>query len=246
MEAGIARMRENNLPETIIGAIVVAVAVLFIAFAYKRTGTGSLSGYEIQARMPKVDGLPDTPLLSVVGRLEMTQTIHVGRLSTALAAVGATDLEVPGTWDGVRLRAEIGPMVSAKYLVDASRAGAGRDLEIVQMPAVKLEMPADFPLARLAEIVFRSAGSDWWEARRLGEEYATNPAWLFASNILTCSSKEPGNRTSSSSRKLTNSPELTSKPTFRAPATVPPIVFDWGPVFGGVAVGVGDGATPSP
>lgn len=57
MEAGIARMRENNLPETIIGAIVVAVAVLFIAFAYMRTGTGSLSGYEIQARMPKVDGL---------------------------------------------------------------------------------------------------------------------------------------------------------------------------------------------
>ena len=57
MEAGIARMRENNLPETIIGAIVVAVALLFIAFAYMRTGTGSLSGYEIQARMPKVDGL---------------------------------------------------------------------------------------------------------------------------------------------------------------------------------------------
>ena len=57
MEAGIARMRDNNLPETIIGAIVVAVAVLFIAFAYMRTGTGSLSGYEIQARMPKVDGL---------------------------------------------------------------------------------------------------------------------------------------------------------------------------------------------
>lgn len=57
MEAGIARMRDNNLPETIIGAIVVALAVLFIAFAYMRTGTGSLSGYEIQARMPKVDGL---------------------------------------------------------------------------------------------------------------------------------------------------------------------------------------------
>ncbi|MGZ5920888.1 MAG: outer membrane lipid asymmetry maintenance protein MlaD [Rhizomicrobium sp.] len=57
MEAGIARMRENNLPETIIGAIVVAVALLFIAFAYMRTGSGSLSGYEIQARLPRVDGL---------------------------------------------------------------------------------------------------------------------------------------------------------------------------------------------
>jgi phospholipid/cholesterol/gamma-HCH transport system substrate-binding protein len=57
MEAGIERMRENNLPETIIGAIVVAVALLFIAFAYMRTGSGSLSGYEIQARLPRVDGL---------------------------------------------------------------------------------------------------------------------------------------------------------------------------------------------
>jgi phospholipid/cholesterol/gamma-HCH transport system substrate-binding protein len=57
MEAGIARMRDNNIPETIIGAIVVAVAVLFVAFAYMRTGSGSLSGYEIQARLPRVDGI---------------------------------------------------------------------------------------------------------------------------------------------------------------------------------------------
>ncbi len=57
MEAGIARMRENNLPETIIGAIVVVVALLFVAFAYMRTGSGSLSGYEIQARLSRVDGL---------------------------------------------------------------------------------------------------------------------------------------------------------------------------------------------
>ena len=56
MDAGIARMREN-VSETIIGAVVVAVAVLFIAFAYMRTGSGSLSGYEIQARLPRVDGI---------------------------------------------------------------------------------------------------------------------------------------------------------------------------------------------
>ncbi len=57
MEAGIGRMREHNIPETIIGAVVVAVALLFVAFAYMRTGSGSLSGYEIQARLAKVDGL---------------------------------------------------------------------------------------------------------------------------------------------------------------------------------------------
>ena len=57
MEARIARMHDNNLGETVIGAVVVAVAVLFIAFIYTRTGSGGLSGYEIQARLPRVDGL---------------------------------------------------------------------------------------------------------------------------------------------------------------------------------------------
>jgi phospholipid/cholesterol/gamma-HCH transport system substrate-binding protein len=50
-------MQQNNLVETAIGALVVAVAVAFLAFAYLRTGSGSLSGYDLNARMPKVDGL---------------------------------------------------------------------------------------------------------------------------------------------------------------------------------------------
>ena len=51
-------MRQNNIAETLIGAAVVAVALAFLAFTYMRTGTGSLSsGYELNARLPKVDGL---------------------------------------------------------------------------------------------------------------------------------------------------------------------------------------------
>jgi phospholipid/cholesterol/gamma-HCH transport system substrate-binding protein len=50
-------MQQNNVAETLIGAAVVAVAVAFLAFAYFRTGWGSLSGYEINARLAKVDGL---------------------------------------------------------------------------------------------------------------------------------------------------------------------------------------------
>ena len=127
--------------------------------------------------LPAVDDLPDPPVLSVVGQIEMQQTIRVERLSAALAAVGASDLVVPAEWEGVRLRADIGPIVSAKYSID--RPVQATTSRILQMPAVRLEMPAGFPLARLAEIVFRSGGLSWWEARRLGEEYADNPAWLF-------------------------------------------------------------------
>jgi phospholipid/cholesterol/gamma-HCH transport system substrate-binding protein len=50
-------MSTNNTVETIIGAIVVAVAAAFLFFAYTSTSSGSLSGYEITARMPRVDGL---------------------------------------------------------------------------------------------------------------------------------------------------------------------------------------------
>jgi phospholipid/cholesterol/gamma-HCH transport system substrate-binding protein len=50
-------MQQNNIAETIIGALVIAVAVGFLAFIATRTGSGSLSGYELNARLPKVDGL---------------------------------------------------------------------------------------------------------------------------------------------------------------------------------------------
>jgi phospholipid/cholesterol/gamma-HCH transport system substrate-binding protein len=50
-------MQQNNVAETLIGAVVVAVAVAFLAFAYYRTGSGSLSGYEVNAKLAKVDGL---------------------------------------------------------------------------------------------------------------------------------------------------------------------------------------------
>jgi phospholipid/cholesterol/gamma-HCH transport system substrate-binding protein len=50
-------MQQNNVTETLIGAAVVVVAVAFLCFAYFRTGSGSLSGYEINAKLAKVDGL---------------------------------------------------------------------------------------------------------------------------------------------------------------------------------------------
>lgn len=50
-------MSNNNTVETIIGAIVVAVAAAFLYFTYTSTSAGSFGGYEITARMPRVDGL---------------------------------------------------------------------------------------------------------------------------------------------------------------------------------------------
>ncbi|HXM00771.1 MAG TPA: outer membrane lipid asymmetry maintenance protein MlaD [Rhizomicrobium sp.] len=48
---------QNNTVETLIGAIVVAVAAGFLFFAYTNTGSGSVSGYEVVARFSSADGI---------------------------------------------------------------------------------------------------------------------------------------------------------------------------------------------
>ena len=48
---------QNNTVETLIGAIVVAIAVAFLYFAYASTSTASLSGYDVDAKFQRVDGL---------------------------------------------------------------------------------------------------------------------------------------------------------------------------------------------
>src|ERR1044071_5738454 len=50
-------MPQNNIAESLIGAAVVAVAAAFLTFSYYRTGGGSLAGYEVNAKVAKVDGL---------------------------------------------------------------------------------------------------------------------------------------------------------------------------------------------
>lgn len=47
----------GNLVEALIGAIVLAVAGGFLAFAYSRTDIGSIDGYELVARFDRINGL---------------------------------------------------------------------------------------------------------------------------------------------------------------------------------------------
>ena len=48
----------NSLVETLIGAVVVAVAVLFLLFAYTGSGVGAVSGgYDVMAKFDRADGV---------------------------------------------------------------------------------------------------------------------------------------------------------------------------------------------
>jgi len=48
---------QNSLVETLIGAAVIAVAALFLSYAYSSTGAGSVSGYEVSAKFNRADGV---------------------------------------------------------------------------------------------------------------------------------------------------------------------------------------------
>ena len=47
----------RNLIETVMGAVVLAVAVVFVAIAYSSAGVQSVSGYTVTAAFNRVDGL---------------------------------------------------------------------------------------------------------------------------------------------------------------------------------------------
>src|SRR5262245_9429936 len=48
---------QNSVVETLIGAVVVAIAVAFLAYAYSSTGGGPVSGYEVTAKFNRADGV---------------------------------------------------------------------------------------------------------------------------------------------------------------------------------------------
>jgi hypothetical protein len=120
--------------------------------------------------LPPAEIAGGEPELSIVSRMEMTQRIRTGALEGALAREHATDVDVPAEWNGVSLRAVVGPMLVARY---------PRDVEVLQTPPIRLEMPAGFPLERFAEVLFRAGGLPWGEARQLAADYARQPAWLL-------------------------------------------------------------------
>ena len=50
-------MSNNNTVETLIGAIVVAVAAVFLFYAYTSTNSGAVTGYQVTARFSSADGI---------------------------------------------------------------------------------------------------------------------------------------------------------------------------------------------
>ena len=113
--------------------------------------------------------LPATPQLTVTGSMVAEQTIRVSDLRAALARRGAAEVEVPAEWDGVTLRAMIGPMLAADY---------PGEVQILQSRPVSLSVPSGFALETFANVAFRSIGISSRDAASMARKFAANPAWF--------------------------------------------------------------------
>ena len=47
----------RSIVETLMGAVVLAVAIAFLVFAYTRSSVATVEGYEVTARFTRIDGL---------------------------------------------------------------------------------------------------------------------------------------------------------------------------------------------
>ena len=120
--------------------------------------------------LPEPGVLPGNPSVTVIGAMAVEQTIHVGELQAALNKVGANDVQVPAGWEGVQLRASIGPIVNLGY---------PDEVGILEAKPIEVSVPAAFPLQVFAEMAFRSIGRSGPEARSLAQRFVTNRAWMM-------------------------------------------------------------------
>jgi hypothetical protein len=137
--------------------------------AWKRAASlpeaSALAGFDVD--LPASEAQAE---LTVLPRLEMSETLDVAALREALRRTNATDVHVPDSWDKLQIRADIGPTVLAEYADGAV---------ISQAKPFPLYVPVGIPLTDIANAIFRSAGMPAAEAKRMALAFAIQPAWFL-------------------------------------------------------------------
>jgi hypothetical protein len=111
-----------------------------------------------------------SPEITVSGPIALQQTIDVPEIESALRRIGAGDVRVRAEWEGMQLRAQVGPIVAANY---------PGNVQILQTRPIEFFVPSGFSLQEFIDVAFRSIGVSSWEARALAQKFRANPAWLL-------------------------------------------------------------------
>ncbi len=100
----------NSFVETIVGALVIAAAALFVFYARATVSAGDGGGYELVAKFDRVDGVTSGSDVRMKGikigtvttlDLDQTRYMAVARLSITAGVMIPTDSSVKITSDGL-------------------------------------------------------------------------------------------------------------------------------------------------
>lgn len=89
---------KSNLVEALIGAAVLALAFAFFLFTYNRTDFGTVSGYELEARFNRVDGLDigaDVRLSGIRVGSVISQTLDIESYDAVVKISVEPDVQLP-------------------------------------------------------------------------------------------------------------------------------------------------------
>lgn len=156
----------RNVIETVLGAVVLAVAAIFLIFAYSNASLRTISGYELVAKFDRIDGLNQGSDVKVSGIKVGTITGQEIDPKTFLAVIRFTvdpNIKLP-----VDSAAEVVSegLLGSKYLslvpgADSKTLQPGQEVRFTQSP-VNLE-------SLIGQLIFSGRGGSGGEG-----EAATN------------------------------------------------------------------------
>jgi phospholipid/cholesterol/gamma-HCH transport system substrate-binding protein len=130
---------KRNVIETVLGAVVLLVAGLFLAFAYSTTDIGPVTGYTVTARFNAVDGLTEGSDVRVGGvkiGSVVAQSVDMAEFRAVVRMTIRPDIRLPddsiasvsseGLFGGKYIRIE--PGASATMLADNGAFANTRDI----------------------------------------------------------------------------------------------------------------------
>lgn len=118
----------GNVVETLIGAVVIAVAAVFLGFAYTTAHVGgSMAGYQLNARFASVDGLnvgADVRLSGIKIGTVTSQRLDPQSFSAIVTMTIANDIKLP---EDTAAKVAASGLLGANYLA-LEPGGSEKDL----------------------------------------------------------------------------------------------------------------------
>ena len=145
----------NNIVETLIGAIVLAIAVFFVAFAYSTAEVNPTSGYDLTARFTRVDGLSvgsDVRMSGIKVGTVINQTLDAETFDAVVHINIRDDVKIP---DDTAIKISSDGLLGDSYL---SLEPGGSEENLQANGEIQFTQGAVNFMDLIAQAVFGSAG----------------------------------------------------------------------------------------